>query len=235
MGFYWLKYKISSRGSSGHWEWRWLGNLPSKEKAEAAAEVVVEEEIAQENSWMESCKIYSQVEDWAPPRIVSEKMSAAEERRKAEEGNARLYSMLLSDGHVKECPQCKDAEEGGYRPISKPSEYRRTRYCPTCGREVMQDTLPYLLPPEEVTALKLLGQLVKKGRQTENKDWPAGSRDRDEPETGISPLQWLIDLGLAGGCCGAGESKTYWEASADGKAEWERQKNRLRKKSVKKG
>ena len=226
MPHYWLKYKISSRGSVGKWEWQPLGIFKSKKEVTGVDDLV--EEIRDRECWGESHKMVWTVEDWAPSRVISGLLQDAEERSREYQLQASVYSMLLSTGEGRECPQCGTAEAWQYS-AGKAAD-RRARSCPTCGRNIFEDTLPYLLPPEEIKALKLLGSLVEGGSQSD-KSWPAWARKHTED--GISPLQWLIDLGLAGGSASSATNfKTIWQATEKGKAEWERRKHLLQSKTT---
>lgn len=232
MAFYWLKYRIGSRASAGTWQWKPIGTFASKKEAQHEADDVIEYIDQHENLSEEPNRLKASVVDWAPTRVISRCLQAAEAQIEKATSDARLYTILLSQGEGKDCPQCKDAEDARWQ--SSSLTYRRSRGCPTCGRDVFEDTLPYLLPPEQTVALELLGVLVKGGWQPGyNKEWPLESDVKDE--YGISPLQWLIDLGLAGGeASSKTKFKAYYEASEKGIKEWERLKHRLTPKKTRK-
>jgi hypothetical protein len=213
----WLKYQHKFSSGRGAWQWMIVDG-------EATEESVREDGILSDltDEYSHSDKyggIDYEIVDKAPKRVIIEQLGRAVERRESAQREVLMYQKLLQDG-AEECRQCVEArvptkEERFDHHIEK-------RPCPTCGLEVVVDSVPFWLMPDDADAVKLLGSLVEQGpRSIKSKKprWPVESEEEEEA------FNRLVKLGLAGGS--SYQDKQEIHASKRGETEWAKHKQRL--------
>jgi hypothetical protein len=211
----WLKYRHKFSSGLGAWQWMVVDD-------DATEESVRDNDTLHDltNEYSHSDKyggIDYEIVDKAPRWVIIEKLGRAVERKEAAIREHAMYQKLVDE--AEECRQCKNARV--------PTQKERFDHkidkdpCPTCGLEVVVDSVPFWLMPDDVDAVKLLGSLVENGKRSVKSKkfrWPV--EDKDEEEA----YHRLGKLGLAGG---SAYQNTYEiHATKHGEAEWQKHKER---------
>lgn len=212
----WLKYRHTFSYSSGTWEWREIPDVYAKDESELKCIV---EDIESHYDYSDKYRgLRYEVVDKAPHWVIYKAYCEALDKVESAQKSATHFHSLLQDAEP--CVQCQDVKiDTPNRLTLSHDRLADFKGCPSCGREVDWAALPYILQPlKDQGAVKLLKMLVKLGKSKETKDWPQGS---DKPGS-VSPIQKLIDYGLAGGCSTNGRA-TIWEPTDRGREEVKRQ------------
>jgi hypothetical protein len=214
----WLKYQ--HKFSSGRSAWQWMP-VDNDTTEESVREDGILDDIVNEYSYSDK---YSGVDfhvvDKAPTWVLRQKLGYAVERREAANREYALYKELL-EGAAYDCPQCKDATAAESAHYKQHGTGVAIKPCPTCGLDILVDTVPFWLMPDDKDAVKLLGSLVEQGpRSVKSKTfrWPVEDKDEE------AAYHRLSKLGLAGGSI---YQNTYEiHATPSGETEWKKHKER---------
>jgi len=210
----WLKYRHKFSSGLGGWQWKPLYSDDATEASVRDNDVL--RDITEEYSYSERYSgIDFEVVDKVPSWVIHAQLRELGAQATATDRALKACLYVLGNGGVEECWQCKDAvypadahyKQHGTGTVIKP--------CPTCGRDVIYDTIPFLLTPNDTDAVKLLGALVEQGeRSVKSKKfrWPVEDKDEE------AAYHRLGKLGLVGGSSYQNTYKIY--ATESGKAEW---------------
>jgi len=214
----WLKYQHKFSSGRSAWQWKAVDNDATEE---SVREDGMLDDIANEYGYSDKYSgIDFEIVDKAPQWVVLKHLGIAVERRENANREYVMYKQLLQD-NTEECRQCKDATAAETAHYKQHGTGVAIKPCPMCGLDILVDTVPFWLMPDDTDAVKLLGSLVEQGqRSVKSKKfrWPV--EDEDEEKA----YHRLSKLGLVGGSI---YQDTYEiHATKSGEAEWLKHKER---------
>jgi transcription elongation factor Elf1 len=214
----WLKYQ--HKFSSGRYDWRWQPLYNDDIDKDGVEDILCELADAQGHSERYNGIDY-EVVDCAPQWVVERLLQDAGGRVRTAEADIRMLLPELT--RTFECWQCKGATVATAEHYKQHGTGTVIRGCPTCGRPVLYETIPFLVSPDDADAVKLLGSLVEQGeRSVKSKTfrWPLEDEDEEAAYTRLSKL------GLVGGSAYQNVYKIH--ANECGKAEWQKHKEQCK-------
>jgi hypothetical protein len=213
----WLKYQHKFSSGRSAWKWQLVDDDIDDEDARHIVSVLTEEYSHSEKYGGIDYEVVDQAPRWVIATLAND---AAGRVRDAQRASA-LYMNALATGI--ECPQCEKATPATAEHYKQHGTGTEIKPCPLCGREILINTLPFWLLPDDKDAIKLLGSLVEQGKRSVKSKkfrWPV--EDEDEEQA----YHRLSKLGLVGGSSYQDVREIH--ATDRGVAEWTRHKDAKR-------
>lgn len=218
----WLKYQHKFSSGRGAWEWEELDDDATEESVRDDG--ILERLTGKYDYSDKYGGVDFEVVDKAPRWVLEKELRHAAERRRAAEKEFQRFTSAMDAGQYIACPQCDSAT------VATADHYRQAHVrgssvtvdikpCPSCGREVLVDTLAFWLMPDDRDAVKLLGSLVENGKRSVKSKtfrWPLKSKKEH------AAYERLGKLGLVYGS--SYQDVREIQATQKGEAEWQKHK-----------